>query len=107
MFVNQFKKMNYRFFLRANLDFGYVNEPTYTDTNTLNNRLLVGYGPAFDMLHCSPKEWLDQLKGPDETDAAFLIHRFASFQGSTFTREKLFEGLDILMRIESGPGTPT
>lgn len=50
MFLRQFKKMNFRFFLRANLDFGYVNEPTYLDTNTLNNRLLVGYGPAIDML---------------------------------------------------------
>ena len=50
MFINQFKRMNYRFFLRANFDFGYVNEPTYTDTNTLNNRFLVGYGPAVDML---------------------------------------------------------
>ncbi len=50
MFLQQFKKMNLRLFLRANLDFGFVNEPTYKDTNTLNNRFLVGYGPAVDML---------------------------------------------------------
>lgn len=50
MFLRQFKRMNFRIFLRANLDLGYVNEPTYTDTNTLNNRFLIGYGPAFDML---------------------------------------------------------
>jgi len=50
MFLPQFKRMNYRFFLRANLDIGYVNEPTYFETNDLNNRFLIGYGPAFDML---------------------------------------------------------
>ncbi len=50
MLIQQFKQMNFRLFLRANLDFGYVNEPTYLATNTLNNRLLVGYGPAVDLL---------------------------------------------------------
>lgn len=50
MLFRQFKKMNFRLFLRANLDIGYVNEPTYIKTNTLNNRFLVGYGPAIDML---------------------------------------------------------
>jgi len=50
MLINQFKKMNFRMFLRANLDFGYVYEPTYINTNTLNNRFLIGYGPALDML---------------------------------------------------------
>jgi outer membrane protein assembly factor BamA len=50
MLLQQFKQMNLRIFLRANLDFGFVNEPTYKDSNTLNNRFLVGYGPAVDML---------------------------------------------------------
>ncbi len=50
MFLRQFKKMNFRFFFRINLDIGYVNEPTYIETNTLNNRFLIGYGPAVDLL---------------------------------------------------------
>lgn len=50
MMIQQFKKMNFRVFLRGNLDFGYVNEPTYVATNTLNNRFLIGYGPAVDVL---------------------------------------------------------
>lgn len=50
MFLTQFKRMNFRVFFRANLDLGYVNEPTYIDTNTLNNRSLIGYGPAIDIL---------------------------------------------------------
>ena len=62
--------------------------------------------PAIDTLDFSPKEWLDSLRGPEETDAAFLIRRFEALRASSFTREKLFEDLDILMRLASGPGTP-
>jgi hypothetical protein len=63
--------------------------------------------PALDTLSFSPREWLDRLKGPDETDAAFLIRRFVALRSSSFTREKLYEDLDILMRLAPGPGTPT
>lgn len=50
MLIQQFKTMNVRLFLRANIDFGFVNEPTYKISNTLNNRFLFGYGPALDVL---------------------------------------------------------
>ena len=46
----QFKKMNFTIFLRANVDFAYVNEPTYIESNTLNNRIIYGYGPALDII---------------------------------------------------------
>lgn len=46
----QFRKMNITLFLRFNFDFAYVNEPTYKETNLLNNRFIYGYGPAFDII---------------------------------------------------------
>ena len=46
----QFKKMNLTVFARANFDFAYINEPTYFETNTLNNRFIYGYGPAVDII---------------------------------------------------------
>jgi outer membrane protein assembly factor BamA len=46
----QFRKMNMSVFLRFNLDAAYVNERTYVDTNTLNNRIIFGYGPALDLI---------------------------------------------------------
>ena len=46
----QFRKMNLTIFLRANFDFAYVNERTYTETNSLNNRWIYGYGPALDII---------------------------------------------------------
>jgi len=46
----QFQKMNMSLFVRANFDFAYINEPTYKETNSLNNRLIYGYGPAVDII---------------------------------------------------------
>ena len=46
----QFRKMHITLFLRTNLDAAYVNERTYIETNTLNNRWIYGYGPALDIL---------------------------------------------------------
>ncbi len=48
--IKAFKKMNFQLFFRFNLDAGYVNEQTYTATNNLNNKPLVGFGPALDIL---------------------------------------------------------
>jgi len=46
----QIKKLNVQLHLRFNFDFAYVNEPTYTENNPLNNRWIYGYGPALDLI---------------------------------------------------------
>lgn len=48
--LRQFKLMNLKIYLSVNTDTGIVNEPTYLETNTLNNRWIVGYGPGLDIL---------------------------------------------------------
>ncbi len=48
--VKGFKKLNIQLFLRANFDLAYVNEPTYINSNNLNNKWIIGYGPAIDVL---------------------------------------------------------
>ncbi len=48
--LRQFKIIPINVNLRLSADTGYVNERTYKETNTLNNRLLLGYGPALDIL---------------------------------------------------------
>lgn len=48
--LRQFKRMSIRVFLRFSYDIGYVNERTYTSTNTLNNQWISGYGPAIDIV---------------------------------------------------------
>lgn len=48
--LRQFKLLPVSINLRLSGDSGYVNERTYKETNTLNNRLLFGFGPALDIL---------------------------------------------------------
>ena len=92
-------------------DYLTINWVEFTNRNKLVDLLpiLLPYceSPALDTLTYSAREWLDRLKGTSETDAAFLIRRFAALRASSFTREKLFEDLDVPMRLSPGPGTPT
>jgi hypothetical protein len=48
-----------------------------------------------------------RLKGPAETDAAFLIRRFESIHPTTFGRETLYERIGIPLTLAPGPGTPS
>jgi hypothetical protein len=50
---------------------------------------------------------LDSLKGPNETDATFLVHRFARLRGGEEERENAFESFQIPFRIRGGAGTPS
>jgi hypothetical protein len=71
--------------------------------------LLVTYSetPALDMLDFSSRQWIDTLKGPGESDAAFLIRRFAALRGDGFGRETHYEKLDVPIRLDPGPDTPS
>jgi len=50
MKFKSFKKLDLKVFLRGNVDFAYVNERHYTATNTLNNKWIIGFGPALDFI---------------------------------------------------------
>ncbi len=56
---------------------------------------------AFDV-----REWIDRLKGPDETDAKFLLHRFERLPMSRRAGEVLLEDLDVPLALQPGPDTP-
>ncbi len=46
----QIRSVPVQVFVRMNYDFAYVNEPTYSETNSLNNTWFYGYGPALDFI---------------------------------------------------------
>jgi hypothetical protein len=48
--IRQFKKLDLKIYLRWMTDMGMVYEPTYIEGNDLNNRWLIGYGPAIDFI---------------------------------------------------------
>jgi len=55
----------------------------------------------------SPRDWIDEVKGPDETDAAFLVRRFERLRCAEAMRVTMFEGLEIPMSIWPGRDTPS
>jgi len=71
--------------------------------------LLVPYSetPGIDEMPWTVRQWLDAMRGPDETDAAFLVRRFAKIPGDSFLRESLWSSLSIPFRVDPGPATPT
>jgi hypothetical protein len=62
---------------------------------------------GLDDLVMAPEDWLEQLKNPAESDAAFLIQRVAASPTPEGWKEKLFEALNVPLVIESGATTPT
>lgn len=54
----------------------------------------------------SAREWCERLKGPGETDAAFLVRRIAALPVDPFVHEYLYQELDLWLRLDPGPDTP-
>jgi hypothetical protein len=62
--------------------------------------------PALDELDLGTRGWVRRLKGPEETDAAFLVRRLSSLGRGTFEKEAAWEGLEIPLVLEPGADTP-
>jgi hypothetical protein len=62
--------------------------------------------PALDELEHGTRGWLDRLRAPAETDAAFLIAGFRRAFSNAEAREKIWDELDAPIVLEPGPGTP-
>jgi hypothetical protein len=63
--------------------------------------------PALDELDYGLRGWVERLRGPRETDAAFLARRFAALAMSDPARERLWDAIDIPMTLSPGPDTPS
>jgi len=63
--------------------------------------------PAVDEYDEPLRTWLERLKRPDETDAAFLLRRFKALDAAPPLRQLIYEKLDLWLRIEPGPDTPS
>ena len=71
--------------------------------------VLVHYAetPGLDEWDLGIREWIRRLKGSQETDGTFVARRFDALHAGSFVREKIYDDLDIPMRLEPGPGTPS
>lgn len=76
-------------------------------TDVLHLLLPYSESTALDSATLSPAKWIEALRGPDETDAAFLIRRFEALELETPVREHIYENLDIPLELAPGPSTPS
>jgi hypothetical protein len=63
--------------------------------------------PGLDEYDYGLRGWLRRLKGPRETDAAFLVRRLARRVPDEALHEKLSDAIDAPLRLAPGPGTPS
>ncbi len=68
---------------------------------------LYGEGLGLEEFDFGVRGWIDRMKGPEETDAGFLLRRLERLPMSTFVLETTLEGLDIPYRLTSGRRTPS
>src|SRR5688572_7249076 len=55
--------------------------------------------PALDEYDLTPRGWIRHMKGPRETDAAFLVRRLAQLPMAESAREVLYDQLDPPLRL--------
>ena len=80
------------------------------DVAELERRLhllaLPGESPGFDEPPLPFRRWLDRLRGA-ETDATFLIRRFAAQPLPRVLRHRYYDSIGLMLRLAPGPGTPS
>ncbi len=71
--------------------------------------LLASYAesPGLDEYAMPLAKWVARLKGPGETDAQFLVRRFAQVGRTPAARDALFDEMEIWMTLRPGPTTPS
>lgn len=62
---------------------------------------------AFESLSLSPRQWIERLKRPQDTDAAFLIRSFARWRVEDAVREKTYDDLDVPLVLAPTKGSPS
>jgi len=75
--------------------------------SALNLLVLPAEVPAVDEYDESLREWIDRLKRPGETDASFLLRRFAALGAASPLRQFIYEKLDLWLRVDPDPDTPS
>ncbi|HEX5854787.1 MAG TPA: hypothetical protein VFZ57_04135, partial [Thermoanaerobaculia bacterium] len=63
--------------------------------------------PGLDELDLGARGWVKRLKGPRETDGAFLVRRLATLGRDRFENEWAYEGLELPLVLAPGPGGPS
>jgi len=63
--------------------------------------------PGLDHAQLSAREWIERLRGPGETDAAFLVNCFGKQSWDATVRDVLYDELELPLVFHTGPQTPS
>lgn len=69
--------------------------------------VLLGETLGLDEFDFGAQGWVERLKGPEETDAEFVLRRFGQVATSGVEAETVLEELAIPLRLSPGPDTPS
>jgi len=105
-FAEQAQWLTRRWPRHVSVDWDEVEQPERLES-VLHLLTLYAETPALDELGFSLREWIDRLKGPRETDAAFLTRRFRGLRVEDHLRETFWESMGLFLRLRSGRGTPS
>ena len=62
--------------------------------------------PGLDESTDGAREWVERMRGPDETDAAFLVRSVAGLDAGEPVADHIYDQLDPPLRLVAGPDTP-
>jgi hypothetical protein len=62
---------------------------------------------ALDEYDLSLRDWIDRMRGPDESDAQVLVRRFDAMPMSGVAKERLWDEIDVPLRVLPGPPSPS
>jgi hypothetical protein len=63
--------------------------------------------PGLESVVMDVPDWIDRLKGPDETDACFVIRRLAALISNELLHEYLCDKLDVPLILAPSAGVPS
>ena len=76
-------------------------------SRTLESLALFSERGALQQYLYDTPDWIDRMRANDETDAAFLVHRFAALGGAEALRDSVYDELEIPFHLSSSATTPT
>ena len=88
-----------------------IDWPAFKNASRLDPLLslfaLHAESPGLDEYAYTTRQWIARLKGPRETDAAFLVRRFEALRMDEPSRATFYDDLDPPLRLAPGPDTPS
>ena len=88
-----------------------IDWPAFEQRELLADRIyllaLDAETPALDHAKLDARAWIERMRGPGETDAAFLVRCFARQAWDATVRDVLYDELRIPLTLRTGPETPS